>query len=96
LFYFLKFLSTQDCSILKTINLPVPAAVSVYLGYQSLLTQLHPCSSSEQKQSQTEVQAKTPVELDTLGHLLSCALYIFNNQGWLLVEYLYSQSVLIS
>ena len=102
------FLSTQDCSILKTINLPVPAAVSVYLGYQSLLTQLHPCSSSEQKQSQTEVQAKTPVELDTLGHLLSYALYIFNkprlvacgislrSSGWLLVEYLYRQSVLIS
>ena len=56
-------------------------------------TQLHPCSSSEQKQSQTEVQAKTPVELDTLGHLLSCALYIFNNQGWLLVEYPYGHQV---
>ena len=122
------------------LNLPVPAAVYVYLGYQSLLciffvclclpwswlyqwarnyilqptvnyTQLHPASSLLILRAETKPDRSTSQDSSWTWHTWSfvklCAVHLqqprlvacgisLRSSGWLLVEYLYSQSVLIS
>ena len=92
----MKFLSTQDCSILKTINLSVPA---------------HPASSLFILRAETKPDRSTSQDSSWTWHTWSfvklCAVHLqqprlvacgisLRSSGWLLVEYLYSQSVLIS